>query len=40
MLKHDPELDDVKWVELDEIRVALTEATGGGIGETLTKRFV
>lgn len=32
MLKHDPELEDAKWVDLDEIRVALAEKTGGGGG--------
>lgn len=32
LLKHDPELEDAKWVELGEIKVALAEATGG-IGE-------
>lgn len=36
LLKHDPELEDAKWVELDEIRVALAEATGGEIGEKST----
>lgn len=37
LLKHDPELQDAKWVDLDEIRVALAEATGGGIGEISTE---
>lgn len=38
LLKHDLELEDAKWVELDDIRAALAEATGGGIGENLTER--
>lgn len=37
LLKHDPELEDAKWVGLDEIRVALAEAAGGGIGEKSTE---
>lgn len=37
LLQHDPELEDAKWVDLDEIRVALAEATGDGIGEKSTE---
>lgn len=37
LLKHDPELEDAKWVDLNEIRAALAEATGGGIGEKSTE---
>lgn len=36
LLKHDPELEDAKWVELDEVRDALqngTSALGEGPGE-------
>ena len=32
MLKHDPELEDAKWVELDEVREALRVGTSG-LGE-------
>ncbi|MCJ1471051.1 NADH pyrophosphatase [Pseudocyphellaria aurata] len=32
VLKHDPELEDAKWVDLDEIREALRFSTGG-LGE-------
>lgn len=41
LLKHDPELEDAKWVDLDEIRVALAEKTGGagGIGEKSTEEL-
>lgn len=35
VLKHDPELEDAKWVELDEVRAALAEAEEGGLGEEL-----
>lgn len=37
LLQHDPELEDAKWVDLDEIRVALAEATGDAIGEKSTE---
>lgn len=38
LLKHDPELEDAKWVDLDEIRLALAEKTvGAGIGEKSTE---
>ena len=38
MLKHDPELEDAKWVPLEEVREALRVGThnlleGGGMGE-------
>lgn len=41
LLKHDPELEDAKWVDLDEIRVALADKTGGvgGIGKKLTEEL-
>lgn len=32
VLKHDPELEDARWVELDEVREALRVGTSG-LGE-------
>lgn len=32
VLKHDPELEDAKWVELDEVKIALEEVEGRGSG--------
>ncbi len=38
VLKHDPELEDAKWVDLEEVRDALGVATSG-LGEESTERY-
>lgn len=37
MLKHDPELEDAKWVDLSDVKEALAEVDAGGIGAELRK---
>ena len=39
VLKHDPELEDAKWVGLDEVREALRVGTGG-LGEDAPEGYV
>lgn len=35
VLKHDPELEDAKWVDLDDVKEALAQVDVGGIGAEL-----
>lgn len=39
LLKHDPELEDAKWVELDEVRHALKHGTSG-LGEAPGEGYI
>jgi NAD+ diphosphatase len=38
LLKHDPELEDAKWVDLDEIREALRVGASGP-GEAISEEY-